>query len=188
MMDHLPHDERIAYQVREVVAHAPGAFDRILDIGCGPAEQARAFQQRFGSELWLIEGNKQRNTAKNDTALKSKWRPSAEDFLYYHDLDDLRSKLDGFGTRNYHLIDAEHTHDIPSDVRFDLICSWKSCGYHYPLNTYRELIRRHSHPGTRIVMDLRFGKGRLYLDPGWRVVRELYSHKRKYRTCILAME
>lgn len=188
MMDHLPHDERIAYQVREVIAHAPGAFDLILDIGCGPAEHAREFQNRFGSELWLIEGNKVNNAHKHETAKKSKWRESTDDFLYYHDLDQLRARLNGLGTKNYHLIDCEQTNEIPNDIQFDLICSWKSCGFHYPLDSYRDLIQRHRHGNTRIVMDLRRGKGQLKLDPGWRIVKELYSHKRKYVTCLLEME
>ena len=187
MTDYLEHDERIQYQIQQVIEHAPGAFDRILDIGCGPAEHAREFQKRFGSELWLIEGNRSRNAAKNETALKSKWRPSADDFLYYHDLEELRIKLTNFGTQRFHLIDCEHTEAIPADVKFDLICSWKSCGFHYPLNTYRALIERHGHPGTRIVMDLRRGKGQIKLDSGWRIMRDIYSHKRKYVTAILEM-
>lgn len=188
MTDYLPHEQRIAHQIQQVIAHAPGSFNTILDIGCGPAEHAREFQQRFGSELWLVEGNNANNANKLKSAAKSKWRSSADDFLYYHDLEHLRARLDNLGTQRYHLIDCERTQDIPADVKFDLICSWKSCGYHYPLNTYRDLISRHSHPGTCIVMDLRKGKGQLKLDPGWRIVKELYSHKRKYVTCILEMQ
>lgn len=185
---YLPHNERIAYQIQQVLNHAPGEFGRILDIGCGPAEHAREFQKHFGSELWLIEGNNANNVNKQASAAKSKWRESTEDFLYYHDLEHLRARLDNLDTQNYHLIDCERTDMIPQDVKFDLICSWKSCGYHYPLNSYSDLIRRHRHPGTRIVMDLRRGKGQLKLDPDWRIVRELYNHKRKYTTCILALD
>lgn len=187
-MDHLPHGERIAYQIEQVIEHAPGAFDRILDIGCGPAEHAREFQRRFGSELWLIEGNANNNKNKQPSATKSKWRESTDDFLYYHDLDHLRARLDNLGTKRYHLIDCEKTDEITADLKFDLVCSWKSCGYHYPLSSYQDLIRQHRHAGTRIVMDLRKGKGQIKLDPGWRIVKELYSHKRKYATCILELE
>jgi SAM-dependent methyltransferase len=187
MTDYLEHNERIQHQIQQVIQHAPGRFDRILDIGCGPAEHAREFQKRFGSELWLVEGHTANNHSKNDTATKSKWRDSADDFLYYHDLQTLRARLDNLGTQNYHLIDCERTHEIPADVRFDLVCSWKSCGYHYPLNTYRDLIQRHRHAGTRIVMDLRRGKGVTKIDPGWRIVHEIYNHKRKYVTAILEM-
>lgn len=188
MIDHLPHNDRIPYQIQQVIDHAPGSFDRILDIGCGPAEHAREFQKKFDSELWLIEGNSPNNTAKKQTALKSKWRPSAEDFLYYHDLKQLKVKLDLLGTKKYHLIDCEKTHEVPENVKFDLICSWKSCGFHYPLDTYRDFILRHRHSKTRIVMDLRKGKGQLKLDPGWRIVQELYVHKNKYVTCVLALD
>lgn len=184
----LPHRERIQFQIEQVIQLAPGAFDRVLDIGCGPAEHAREFQKRFGSELWLIEGNASNNVNKQESARKSKWRESTADFLYYHDLAHLRQRLDNLGTQRYHLIDCERAHEIDAAVKFDLICSWKSCGYHYPLNSYSDLIRNHSHEGTRIVMDLRRGKGVLKLDAGWRIVQELYHHKRKYTTCVLALD
>ena len=41
------------------------------------------------------------------------------------------------------------------NIKFDLITSWLSCGFHYPVSTYAEMIKKHSHRDTRIVFDLR---------------------------------
>ena len=30
-----------------------------------------------------------------------------------------------------------------------------SCGFHYPVNTYRDLILKHSHKNTKVIMDIR---------------------------------
>ena len=40
-------------------------------------------------------------------------------------------------------------------IKFDLITSYFSCGFHYPVKEYKELIQRHSHENTRIILDLR---------------------------------
>lgn len=182
----IAHRKRIIDQVDLVVANLPGPFNLIMDIGAGIAEQAREFQSRFGSEIYLIEGHRPNNVNKAAGAAKSKWQEKTENFLYYWDLDVLKTRLEALGTTKFHLVDCEKI-DIPADVKFDLICSWKSCGYHYSVDSYLDLIRRHSHSGTRIVMDIRNSKAGLRRGTGWQIVKELYSHGNKYKTCILEL-
>lgn len=178
------HIKRITDQVDLVQNHLPGPFNTVLDIGCGIAEQAREIQARFGSELWLVEGNRPNNANKSPTAAKSKWQDDANEFLYYWDLASLRTRLENLGTKNFHLVDCDAI-DIPDTVKFDLICSWKSCGYHYNINTYRDLILKHSHDNTKIVMDIRNSKRGKRLPDDWRIVKELYRHGSKYVTCVI---
>lgn len=178
------HIKRIQDQVDLIQNNLPGPFGCVLDIGCGIAEQARELQQRFGSELWLVEGNRPNNSKKSPTASKSKWQDDANEFLYYWDLDSLRTRLENLGTKNFHLIDCDNIR-IDAHIKFDLICSWKSCGYHYNINTYRDLILRHSHANTKIVMDIRNSKRGKRLPDDWRVVKELYHHGSKYVTCVI---
>lgn len=184
-LEKMDHEKRIPHQISLVSAYLKDPPKQILDIGCGPAEHARMFQEKFDSELWLVEGDKRNNSKKLSSAVKSKFRSSTEDFLYYWDLRELKEKLDGYGLENYHLIDCERTQIIPTNTKFDLVCSWKSCGYHYPLNSYADLIKKHSHPGTVIVMDIRLIKGVLQTDQGWRIIKELYQHGDKYVTCLI---
>ena len=126
----------------------------ILDIGCGLAWESRLFYEKYGSELYLLDGDTSANEFKPDTSNTGKYHASPDDFLFYHPLKKLNESLQKLGTKNYHLIDCNNI-VIPNDIKFDLITSWVSCGFHYPVNTYRNLIKKHSHENTRIIMDLR---------------------------------
>ena len=127
---------------------------KILDIGCGLAWESRLFNEKYNSELWLLDGDARDNESKSPKARAEKYHTSADEFLFYHPLSEVDAELKKLGTKNYHLIDCNNI-DISENVKFDLITSWVSCGFHYPVNTYRDLILKHSHAGTRVVMDLR---------------------------------
>lgn len=126
---------------------------KILDIGCGLAWESRYFYHKYGSELWLLDGDTKDNKDKI-YGTDGSYHPTADDFLFYHPLSKLDDEFKRVNIQNYHLIDCNNI-NIPSDVKFDLITSWLSCGFHYPVNTYRDLILKHSHENTKVVMDLR---------------------------------
>ena len=126
---------------------------KILDIGCGLAWESRYFYHKYGSELWLLDGDTKDNKDKI-YGTDGSYHPTADDFLFYHPLSKLDDEFKRVNIQHYHLIDCNNI-NIPSDVKFDLITSWLSCGFHYPVNTYRDLILKHSHENTKVVMDLR---------------------------------
>ena len=124
---------------------------KILDIGCGLAWESRYFYHKYGSGLWLLDGDTKNN---NRTGTEGSYHTTADSFLFYHPLTDLDTEFKRLNIQNYHLVDCNNI-NIPSDVKFDLITSWLSCGFHYPVNTYRDLILKHSHENTKVIMDLR---------------------------------
>jgi SAM-dependent methyltransferase len=126
---------------------------KLLDIGCGLAWESRMFSEKYGTELYLIDGDVDANKDKT-VAHDIGYHSSSDNFLFYNKLDTLDEKLSELGTKNYHLIDCDEI-SISNDVKFDLITSWLSCGFHYPINTYRDLILKHSHENTIIVFDIR---------------------------------
>lgn len=127
----------------------------ILDIGCGLAWESRYFNQLYKTELFLLDGDYDDNDhGPLRTQMQARYCQDVKDFAYYYRLEFLRQELDKLGTKNYHLIDCNQI-DIDLDVKFDVITSWVSCGFHYPVSSYRDLIVKHSHPDTIIVMDLR---------------------------------
>ena len=126
---------------------------KLLDIGCGLAWESRMFSEKYGTELYLIDGDVDANKDKT-VAHDVGYHSSSHNFLFYNKLDTLDEKLSELGTKNYHLIDCNEI-SIPNDVKFDLITSWLSCGFHYPINTYRDLILKHSHENTIVVFDIR---------------------------------
>jgi hypothetical protein len=157
-------------------------FNNILDIGCGKAYESREFNKKYKSNLWLIEGNSTNNTDLA-TASKGKYHSSADEFLYYFPIDSVKKELDNLNTQNYTLLDCSNKIELSEDLKFDLITSYLSCGYHYPLSTYKELILKHSHKDTKLVFDIRNRKGALILEEGVEVVHEFYKHGGKYAMC-----
>lgn len=126
----------------------------LLDIGCGFAWESRWFNQKYGTELWLLDGDSSVNATKPDSASYGNWNADPSALKFYHSFEFLNSKLQELGTKNYHLVDANNI-NIPKDVKFDLITSWLSCGHHYPVSIYIDLMRQHSHQNTRIILDIR---------------------------------
>lgn len=152
----------------------------ILDIGCGLAWESRMFNDKYGTELWLLDGDASFNASKPSSASEVNYHSSADDFLFYHQLSWLKEQLDAKETKNYNLIDINNI-SIPKDKKFDLITSWLSCGFHYPASTYKDLILQHSHENTRIFLDIRLHiktKEIFYHDPTIEVLKILSKHRK----------
>lgn len=157
---------------------------KILDIGCGLAWESRMFNEKYNSELWLLDGDVGKNDSKSALSSDASWHDNSEDFLFYHSLQALREELEKLGTKNYHLIDTNNI-NISKDVKFDLITSWVSCGFHYPVNTYIDLIRKHSHDNTVIVMDLRKRKRADTVFEDNLDIVQILNKRQKYFTCVI---
>jgi hypothetical protein len=151
----------------------------LLDIGCGLAWESRMFGNQFNTELWLIDGDANNNKDKDSNSKETKYHESASSFLFYHTLELLDAELKKLNTPAYHLIDC-NVLNIPNEIKFDLITSWLSCGFHYPVSTYRELILKHTHKNTRVIVDLRtLGKGQdPILESGVEIVSILAKYKK----------
>ena len=122
---------------------------RILDIGCGLARESEYFQKKYGTELYLLDGDF--NTTK-DKPRDNFWG-SAESFKFYSPVAELKKS---FHERemSYTWVDAENPY-IDENIKFDLIYSFLSCGFHYPAITYKELIKKHSNEDTIVIIDCR---------------------------------
>lgn len=158
---------------------------RILDIGCGLAWESRLFNKKYNTELWLLDGDTSANESKLDTfgperANHGKWHTEAESLYFYHAMEFLNQQLQDAGVTNYHLVDANNI-NIPKDVKFDVITSWLSCGFHYSALTYRELILKHSHDNTVVALDMRIPKRMDYppVEPGIEIAN-IINYGRKH--------
>jgi hypothetical protein len=143
---------RSSWEIADAYLNQP--IGKLLDIGCGFAWESRWFNEKYGTELWLLDGDSSTNVAKHETASYGNWNTDSSQLKFYHTFDFLNSKLQELGTKNYHLVDANNI-NIPDDVKFDVITSWLSCGHHYPVKTYIDLMKKHSHENTRIILDIR---------------------------------
>ena len=122
---------------------------RILDIGCGFAGVSELFQKKYGTELWLLEGDLESTKDRNRKAKYGQ----IDDFKFYLPLTTLFEEWDKKQLK-YTFVDANNI-NIPDSVKFDLVYSWLSCGYHYPIETYKKLILKHTDEKSKVLMDFR---------------------------------
>lgn len=178
--DHYRQQKRENFELAS--KYLPVAPKKILDIGCGLAWESRLFNQTYGSELWLLDGDTKNNDTKSPSAATGNYHSTSDEFLYYYPLQKIDNELKKLGTENYHLIDCNNI-QIDENIKFDLITSWVSCGFHYPSSTYRDLILKHSHPDTKIIFDIRIKtkQSTPFLEPGVEIVNRL-NQRRKYVT------
>lgn len=151
----------------------------LLDIGCGLAWESRLIENKYGTNLWLLDGDVTANSDKPSYSSEIKYHNSTEDFLFYHSLDTLDKNLKQLGTKNYTLVDCNNI-QIPENIKFDLITSWLSCGFHYPVSTYKDLILKHSHENTKIIVDLRIHikTKEVFLEEGVKIVNILGKYSK----------
>jgi SAM-dependent methyltransferase len=161
---------------KKLDAYLKTSTQRILDIGCGLAWESRLFNQKYGTELWLLDGDASANAAKLDTfgpekANHGKWHNEVDSLYFYHPMKFLDQQLKTAGITNYHFVDVNNI-NIPEDIKFDVITSWLSCGFHYTALTYRDLILKHSHADTVVALDMRIPKRMDYppLESGMEIV------------------
>jgi SAM-dependent methyltransferase len=150
---------------------------RVLEIGCGLAQDSVQMQKRWGSHTWLIDVN----SDELDHERRHKDYGPTDTMQAYHSLGELdlaiQQQHPGF---RYTLWNGR---DLPpTDLRFDLVYSNRSMGFHYPVSAYRDYIQAHSHPRTRMIVQLRHNIS----DSAIRVLHTIHSDPRMGRICEIA--
>jgi len=121
----------------------------ILDIGCGFAWESYFFQKNHNVDLWLMDGDFDTTKARKRATNYG----TTESMAFYSKIPDLKKSWDERGM-SYNFLNANDL-NLPNNIKFDLIHSGLSCGFHYPANTYKDFILKHSHKDTKIIFDLR---------------------------------
>lgn len=151
----------------------------ILDIGCGFAKTSELFQKKYGCDLYLLESD----IGKSSGTRIGKWG-SADNFQWYLPISRLEQAWQEQGM-SYNLVDGSDP-KIPSDVKFDLVYSWLSCGFHYPVSTYKTLIQNHTHKDSIIIVDFRNNLTASQIAQSdqnqYRIIKVLEENNKK-RTC-----
>ena len=122
---------------------------RILDIGCGLAFESEKFQEKYGSDLYLLDGE---HDDTLDRTRDIKFGPITT-FKFYHKLESLKESFDSRNMK-YDLIDASNI-VLEDNIKFDLVYSFLCCGFHFPVDAYKDLIKKHTDKDSIIIMDIR---------------------------------
>ena len=155
-----------------------------IDIGAGTGQHTKEVYKYCNGNPYILEGDAENNYLKNKEAKKVKWNSSADDFNYYHTF----TKLKDHHAQHFPqaiLIDCDNI-QLPEDLKFDLIFSHASYGYHYPISTYYDFIQKHSHKDTLIIVDIRNFKNQIKTDECFKIVKT-YAKNRKWHRCLIEL-
>lgn len=127
----------------------------MLDIGCGMALEAEYFHKKYGTRVWLVEGDNQTLTPEQNAARhrRTKFGPAAN-YQYAINIADLERSLSDRGVTATILdpsIAQSPSHALP---KFDLILSKDACGMRFPVGEYGRLMRACRNDDTKIILEL----------------------------------
>ena len=159
------------------VGHTP---KRILDIGCGRAFESQWLQEKYGCELYLLDGDYE--DRPSGASRDASWGEAAS-MSFYNPVSKLKEDWDSRGL-DYTFVDANNI-NIDHNIKFDLVYSFLSCGFHYPLSTYSKLIKKHTDADSNIIIDLR-GKRSVSEQQkhDYELIREIDRGKKHRRSLI----
>lgn len=144
----------------------------ILDIGAGYAWIDGLLQEKYDANLYLLDGDSRKNRSSQE---RDGGYGDSDSFQFYREKSDLIRDYDERGLR-YNFIDAQSLQVPP--ICFSLILSFTSCGFHYPLSTYAELIKKHSGCKTSVIIDLRVVSAEQQLrEAGFKLISILKKDK-----------
>ena len=121
----------------------------ILDIGCGLAFESEYFQKKYNSDVYLLDDDFDENTENQN---RDVFFGPASSMKFYSNLDDLFLSYKKRNLR-YKFVYAKNP-IIDKAIKFDLIYSNRSYGFHYPVETYIDMIKKHSHTNTIVILDM----------------------------------
>ena len=136
---------------------------KVIDIGCGQGGVAAIMNILWGCEIWLIDGIGGGNR-------ESQYGPEKE-MKYYSTWTDLPDTFQKWGCRmdlvHFVSIDEAKNYNWPT---VDLIMSFRSCGFHYPMNTYEWLYKKINTEDTRYYMTIGGLKAPLEIPPEFEII------------------
>lgn len=159
---------------RTIIGAYKGTPHRILDIGCGLSFESEYLQREHpGVELYLMDGEFKKKANPRQIGFGS-----AKNFQYYNTIKELKDSFDSRGMI-YNFVDANNI-DLKESLKFDIIYSNLSCGFHYPATTYKDLVQRHSDENTVVIFDIRKGSK----QKGFKILKELYRGNKNTK-CVI---
>jgi SAM-dependent methyltransferase len=133
------------FEYNEMKNHLPIRCESILDIGCGVGGIDVLLSKKFGNPLlYLLDNSKQ-----SEKPIYGYDKGAS----FYNDFSATVGMMDSNGIYQYQLIDI--CKGFPKIKDVDLVISLLSWGYHYPVETYLEDVKKCLNKNGMIIMDIR---------------------------------
>lgn len=119
----------------------------VIDIGCGQAITDAFFAADFGSRLTLVD-------IEMTEGQYHLWKDEGSG---YGSLADARAMLQANAVASDHIttINPRLSPKAMQDLRGDMVSSFYSCGFHYPIADYADLMLQTVAAGGIVVLDMR---------------------------------
>jgi SAM-dependent methyltransferase len=142
--------EAIQNDFNEIEKYLPETqHSTIVDIGSGIGGIDVLLNRHYGSaELFLVD--------RTQTDRKV-WYGYKQMGSFYNDLSATKEFLSSNGVRSATLMTPDEFNQ--SDLKVDIVISFISWGFHYPLETYLAKVKDILKPGGILIIDVRNGKG-----------------------------
>jgi len=142
----------IANDYRSIKQHLPDEASNILDIGSGVAGIDIFFNEHYQKSVKIHLLDK---TAL-DTEVFYNFNPKT---AYYNSLEIAKKMLvvNNVPEENIYLHSAENPSEAFIDIKYDLITSFISWGFHYPVSTYIDSVHQSLSTGGALIIDIRKG-------------------------------
>lgn len=133
--------------------HLPQNINSILDIGCGLGLIDIALYQHYDKNVNLHLLDKT-NSISKDTSI----RGFNKEYVFYNSMDATTETLmnNGVDSNNINSYEvSDKSIDKLNNCKFDLIISLLSCGWHYSIEIYLDLIKNTLTENGILILDIR---------------------------------
>lgn len=139
--------------------YLPTEVNNSLDIGCGLGLIDIAFFNHYNGKINLHLLDKT-NIIDENISVKG----FNKEYVFYNSMDSTKDTLISNGVTENSIFTYEVTNDNIEKLnqnKYDLIVSLLSCGWHYSLETYIDLIKNTLTPNGILILDIRHDTGQL---------------------------
>lgn len=142
-----------------IKSYLPIGSNNILDIGCGLGLIDIALYHHYNQSVNLFLLDKT-NTITEDTHI----RGFNKEYVFYNSMDCTRDTLQTNGVDGSNIFSYEVSPESLNKIeetKFDVILSLLSCGWHYSIETYVDLIKNTLSKNGVLILDIRHDTGQL---------------------------
>jgi SAM-dependent methyltransferase len=141
----------------QIENHLPANAANVLDIGCGLGLIDIAIHKHYSSEPVMHLLDKTQDLAEGESI-----RGFNKEYTFYNSLDGSKETLISNDVAEDKIKTYEvGQHQALNEIKFDLIISLLSCGWHYSLETYVDLIKNQLTHNGILILDIRHNTGQL---------------------------
>lgn len=159
----------------------PENVSKTLDIGCGVGLIDIALYHHYNRNIKLYLLDK-----TNDIDENTSIRGFNKEYVFYNSMNSTIDTLTSNGVDLFDIFEYEVSEDninILKTEKYDVIISLLSCGWHYSIETYIDLIKNTLSPDGVLILDIRHNTDQLqYALDNFKLIAHIINHAESKHT------